>query len=60
MHDEDCQLPSLDWLTDSAKRKLSTLHIPAPLLSNFSQHTKRSRIHHHNQVSFKLNLNYNQ
>uniref|UniRef100_A0A0R3S0W4 Forkhead box protein fkh-2 n=1 Tax=Elaeophora elaphi TaxID=1147741 RepID=A0A0R3S0W4_9BILA len=46
MHDEDCQLPSLDWLTDSVKCKSSTLHIPDPLTSNFSQHTKRSKIYH--------------
>ncbi|CAG9539372.1 unnamed protein product [Cercopithifilaria johnstoni] len=44
MHDEDCQLPSLDWLTNSVKRKTSTLHIPDPLLSNFSQHAKRPKI----------------
>ncbi|KAL3981597.1 Fork head domain family protein [Acanthocheilonema viteae] len=46
MHDEDCQLPSLDWLTNSVKRKSSTLYIPDPLVSHFSQHTKRSKIYH--------------
>uniref|UniRef100_A0A8R1XX39 Forkhead box protein fkh-2 n=1 Tax=Onchocerca volvulus TaxID=6282 RepID=A0A8R1XX39_ONCVO len=45
MHDEDCQLPSLDWLINSVKRKSSTLHIPDPLASNFFQHAKHSRIH---------------
>uniref|UniRef100_A0A1I8EXB5 Forkhead box protein fkh-2 n=1 Tax=Wuchereria bancrofti TaxID=6293 RepID=A0A1I8EXB5_WUCBA len=45
MHDEDCQLPSLDWLTDSVKRKSSTPHIPNLLISNFSQQKKYSAVH---------------
>ncbi|VIO86036.1 Uncharacterized protein BM_BM17897 [Brugia malayi] len=45
MHDEDCQLPSLDWLTDSVKRKSSTPHIPDLLISNFSQQKKHSAVH---------------
>ncbi|KAM3726699.1 Forkhead box protein [Dirofilaria immitis] len=45
MHDEDCQLPSLDWLTNSVKRKSTTLPNPDPLAPNFLQCTSRSKIH---------------
>ncbi|VDN20254.1 unnamed protein product [Gongylonema pulchrum] len=43
MHDEDCQLPSLDWLTDSVKRRSPTLCITDPIASNLLVHIKRPK-----------------
>uniref|UniRef100_A0A1I7VJ12 Forkhead box protein fkh-2 n=1 Tax=Loa loa TaxID=7209 RepID=A0A1I7VJ12_LOALO len=57
MHDEDCQLPSLDWLTDSVKHKSSTLHFPDPLACHFSQHSKHPKIHH-NQKSAPKDVDF--
>uniref|UniRef100_A0A915PXN5 Forkhead box protein fkh-2 n=1 Tax=Setaria digitata TaxID=48799 RepID=A0A915PXN5_9BILA len=53
MHDEDCQLPSLDWLTDSVKRKSFALYIPDPVASSFLQQTKRPKIHNNQKNTSK-------